>query len=112
MEVARRKERDAIVLDIVGDVSLLNARELRKALQQAIAEPAAVVVANLKQVPYIDSSGIGCLIAAYSELRKGQRVLALLHVPETVQRTLEITNVIGFFPICSSMEEVFAAIQR
>ncbi len=110
MDIRRRAERNAQILDIRGDISLLNARELRRALEAAIAAGPGVVAVNLENVPFIDSSGIGCLIAAYTDLNKSGRRLALVHVPETIIRTLEITNVIAFFPIYGSWEELFAAV--
>ena len=108
MEILRRSECNAQILDISGDISLLNCRDLRRALDQASTPEGVLVVVNLEHVPFIDSSGIGCLIAAYTELNKRGGRLALVRVPETIVRTLEITNVISFFQMYDSMEEVLA----
>ena len=110
MEIRRRSERNAEILDISGDISLLNCRDLRRSLDQVVSNDPVLVVVNLERVPFIDSSGIGCLIAAYTDLNKRGGRLALVSVPETIVRTLEITNVIAFFQMYDSVEEVLSTL--
>ena len=48
---------DAIpILDIVGEVDLYNARELKEAIDEIVKNQQYEIVINLEKVPFMDSS--------------------------------------------------------
>ena len=108
MNIARRDEGVAVVLDLTGEVSLMNCRQINKAVSELIREKRYSVIINLVDVPFVDSSGIGTFIAAYSDLKRYGGALILASVPEPVLRTLEVTNVLGFFRLHATVEDAVA----
>ena len=57
---------------------------------------------NLAGVKYIDSSGIGELIANYTTVRRGGGQLKLLNLTDKVQDLLVITKLLTVFDVYDS----------
>ncbi len=76
------------------------------AFQGAVrSETAGTVIVDLSEVPYIDSAGLGSLIAAHVSYQKVGRQLALAGVNERARALLKMTNVEQLFRIFPSLGE-------
>jgi anti-sigma B factor antagonist len=62
-------EGPAVVIDVQGELDLLNASELRARIDVEIVSAQAVVV-DLTKVTFVDSTGLGALIAARNDARR------------------------------------------
>ena len=62
-------------------------------------------IINLEQVDYIDSSGIGALIYICSTVKKMNLKLAITNIHGSVKKVIELTKLMGYFPITNSIEE-------
>ena len=60
-------------------------------------EDAVTMILDLSDVPYIDSVGLGSLVAAYVSHQKKGRYLVLTGVKPRVSKIMEITKVKEFF---------------
>ena len=60
-------------------------------------ESAETMILDLSDVPYIDSVGLGSLVATYVSHQKTGRCLVLTGVTPRVMKVLKITNVHNFF---------------
>lgn len=90
----------------VGEVTVLRLRgrlvleegdaPLREHIDALIAAGRTEVVLNLHDVNYIDSSGVGSIVAKYLSLRKRGGDLKLVDLSERTHHVLEIT---GLLPI-------------
>src|SRR6266496_1990063 len=56
----------ALVVSLAGELDLYNAEEVRSALREALAGEPAVLVVDLEQVTFVDSTTLGVLIEALS----------------------------------------------
>ena len=72
-------------------------------LAAARAETAAVVILDMGDVEYMDSSGVGALLQIHVSLAKANRQLVLASVPEKVRMVLEIARLQSIFPMYSSV---------
>ena len=85
----------AVLLVVSGEVDLHTAPALRAALDQAVVDagrgPGAVVV-DLSGVGFIDSTGLGELVAAHKALAAAGGRLSLVVDHERVRRLLRITG--------------------
>jgi anti-sigma B factor antagonist len=61
-----------------GELDFARVGDFRAALSDAAREGAAVVVVDLSQVSFIDSSGLGAIVELHSRLRRGGRRLAVV----------------------------------
>ena len=91
-----RKTDNQMVLVLSGSVSISDVAPLRKELQTLDATQDLIVDAS--GLDYIDSSGIACLIFAYSaRAKQGARVM-LQNPSESLMRVLETLKFSSFFP--------------
>lgn len=77
----------------------------RDAIYQAIQEERNRVVVDLSQIRWMNSSGLGMLVAGLSTLRASGGEMVLARVPDTVLRSLRLTRLESVFAIYDSVEE-------
>jgi anti-sigma B factor antagonist len=92
------------VLQLSGPVVLDTLFVFRGALNQ---ENAAVLVLDFTQVPFIDSAGLGSLIAAHVRQTKCGGRLALAGLNAKCRALLEMTRVEGTLAVYPTLEEAF-----
>ena len=69
-------------------------------------------IINLEQVDYIDSSGIGALIFICSTIKKMNLKLSISNVHGSVKKVIELTKLMGYFPISNSVEEAILSLNE
>lgn len=97
--IPRRKSVDASV-----------AAEFKKKMQEIINSGISLIVLDMRDVSFIDSTGLGSIISAYKTKDKEQ-TLVLCNIAEGVQDIFKITKLDKFFTIFSSKESAFKALK-
>jgi anti-anti-sigma factor len=72
----------------------------------------STVILDLSDVPYIDSTALGALVAAYVSRQKAGRRLVLSGVSERVLRMLKITRVESLFLTFPTLEDAIGGLTR
>ena len=80
---------------VLGDGSAL----LRKTIRQLLERDRTKILINLADVDYIDSSGIGELVHAYTSVKTRGGELKLLHLTRKVHDILQITKLYTVFDV-------------
>ncbi len=98
IKVEERVIGPVTVLDIVGRLTIDEAAQhLKDKINSLIAQGRNKVVLNLKNVPYIDSGGLGQLVASYGSVMKAGGALKLLNVNTKNHDLLSITRLVTLF---------------
>ncbi len=101
------------VLDIVGKLTMDQAAEhLKDKINSLISQQRTNIVLNLKNVPYIDSSGLGQLVASYGSVMKTDGALKLLNINSRNHDLLSITRLVTLFESFDSEAEAVQSFQR
>ena len=105
MSLLHATHRDAgpvTVLDISGRITLGEGSALlRKTIRDLLEDKRTNILVNLADVNYIDSSGIGELVSAYSAVKSRGGELKLLHLTKKVHDLLQITKLYTVFEVHS-----------
>jgi anti-sigma B factor antagonist len=81
------------VLDVAGRVTLgESSKELGKHIREAVEAGHNGVLVNMARVTYIDSSGIGELVSAFSKIRKAGGQLILAGVSKELSYLFHVAN--------------------
>jgi anti-sigma B factor antagonist len=97
--VAGIDRRDgSVVVSLAGELDLYNAEEVRSALLDACSAEPEVLVVDLEQVRFIDSTALGVLIEARSKLSNGRMFLLAAPGLET-RRALKISGLDRHFSV-------------
>jgi anti-sigma B factor antagonist len=86
------------VLDIVGKLTIdQGAQHIKDKVNSLLSQERTHIVLNLQNVPYIDSGGLGQLVASYGSVRKAGGALKLLNVNSRNHDLLSITRLVTVF---------------
>jgi anti-sigma B factor antagonist len=86
------------VLDIVGRLTIDEAAgRLKDKINSLISQQRTHIIANLGKVPYIDSGGLGELVASYGSITKANGAMKLLNVNARNHNLLSITRLLTLF---------------
>ena len=105
MKLSVRKTDTVAILDVSGKLmGGPDADVFKETIRNLLDEGYKNVVVNMSQVPFINSTGLGILISAYTTLRKEDGVLKLANVTERIDSLLMITKLGTIFETYSSEE--------
>jgi len=68
-------------------------------------------VINMKGVPWINSTGLGSLMAVYASVQRSQGALRLCHVSDRIQSLFMITKLLTIFETFPSEEDAVASLK-
>jgi anti-sigma B factor antagonist len=105
MELRIRKNQEIYIIDVQGELDLYNSYKLKELLTKMLEKKIERFIINLAGVEYIDSSGIGALIYVFSTLKKLNHKLAITNIHGSVKRVIEMTKLMGFFPVTETLDE-------
>jgi anti-sigma B factor antagonist len=106
MQIVTRKLGDVVIFDIRGDllVSTIEDVALQKRVKSGLEEGIRHWLVNLAEVPFMDSSGFGELLASFISARNSGGQLKLEHLAPKVLLVFEITALRGVFEIFADEE--------
>ena len=100
LTIATREVDGVIVLDLSGRITLGEGSvQLRDAIRELIGKGSKNILLNLGDVNYIDSSGLGELVSAYTTARNQSAGLKLLSLTKKVHDLLQLTKLYTVFDI-------------
>ena len=95
-----RQVGDVSVVDVAGRITLgEGSSALRDALRDLINKNQKKILLNLGDVNYIDSSGIGELVSAFTTTKNQGGELKLLNLTKKVHDLLQITKLYTVFDV-------------
>ena len=98
---------DQRILLLKGPITIETTPQFERAVR---SESAETMILDLSDVPYIDSVGLGSLVATYVSHQKNGRCLVLTGVKPRVRKILEITKVADFFVTFATTWEAVEAL--
>jgi anti-sigma B factor antagonist len=105
MALLQATYRDAgtiTVLDLSGRITLGEGSALlRSTIRTLLEENRFKILVNLGDINYIDSSGIGELVSAFTTVKNRGGELKLLHLTKKVHDLLQITKLYTVFEVHS-----------
>ena len=100
MKVSTRLVDGIVILDLSGRITLGEGSvQLRDAIRDLVAQGQKNILLNLGDVNYIDSSGIGELVSAFTTVKNQGGQLKLLNLTKKVHDLLQITKLYTVFDI-------------
>jgi len=100
MKASTRQLDDVTIVDLSGRITLGEGSVvLRDTIRDEVAQGHKKILLNLGDVTYIDSSGIGELVSAFTSVRNQGGELKLLNLTKKVHDLLQITKLYTVFDI-------------
>ncbi len=105
MELKIRKNGESYIIDVNGEMDLYNSYKLKELVMKMLEKKVGRFIINLENVDYIDSSGIGALIYICSTIKKLNHKLVITNIHGSVKKVIELTKLMGYFPITPTIDE-------
>ncbi len=113
MKISTRHVDGVTVLDLSGRITLGEGSvQLRDAVRDLLSKGQKEILLNLADVNYIDSSGIGELVSAFTAVRNQGGELKLLKLTKKVHDLLQITKLYTVFDIKDDEAEAIGSFKR
>ena len=105
MQINERALGGLTILDLNGKLTIDNGAQLLKdKCESLVFQQRTQVIVNLAAVPYIDSGGLGQLVACYTTMAKAGGRLTLANINKTNHDLLSITKLVAVFETFDSEE--------
>jgi len=100
MKAVTRQVDSVTVFDISGRITLgEGCTQLRELIRSHLSKGSKKMLLNLADVTYIDSSGIGELVSAFTAVSNQGGQLKLLNLTKKVHDLLQITKLLTVFDV-------------
>ena len=113
IKIEERLVGSVTVLDIIGKLTTdQGPQHLKDKINSLISQQRTHIVLNLKNVPYIDSGGLGQLVASFGSVMKKGGAVKLLNVSARNHDLLSITRLVTLFESFDSEAEAVQSFQN
>jgi anti-sigma B factor antagonist len=100
LAIASREVDGVTVLDLSGRITLGEGSvQLRDAVRNLLGKGQKNILLNMGDVNYIDSSGLGEMVSAYTTVKNQGAALKLLKLTKKVHDLLQLTKLYTVFDI-------------
>ena len=103
--ISNNLESGELLVKIEGEVDVYTSIDLKKELTRLIEVKQKKIIIDLENVNYMDSSGLGVLVALLKELRKIGGDLKLISLPVSVKKIFDLTRLTKFFSIYNNLQD-------
>lgn len=98
-------EKGAVTVSIKGEIDMSTSPKVRDYLTSLFKKNQKMVVVDLADVPYIDSSGIATLVEGLQWSHSSNNKFRLANLSPTVKDVFEIARLLPVFEIYDSREQ-------
>ena len=113
MKIKTRQVDGVTIMDCSGRITLGEGSvQLRDAVRDLLTKGSKQILLNLGDVTYIDSSGIGELVSAFTTVRNQGGDLKLLNLTKKVHDLLQITKLYTVFDVKDDEASAVASFAR
>jgi anti-sigma B factor antagonist len=113
VKISTRQVDGVTILDMSGRITLGEGSvQLRDAVRDLLAKGQKYVLLNLGDVTYIDSSGIGELVSAFTTAKNQGGELKLLNLTRKVHDLLQITKLYTVFDVKDDEASAIASFKK
>ena len=113
MKATTRQVDSITVIDLSGRITLgEGCTQLRQMIRDLLGKGSKNILVNLADVTYIDSSGIGELVSAFTAVSNQGGQLKLLNLTKKVHDLLQITKLYTVFDVHDDEAKAIASFDK
>lgn len=112
MKFNERRAGGVVIVDLKGKLTLGSGDvQLRQIIRDLLERDEKKIVLNMAGVGYMDSAGVGELVASYTTAQSHGAELKLLNLTAKIRDLLQFTQLITVFDSYDSEEEAVASFE-
>jgi anti-sigma B factor antagonist len=98
----------AVVIGVSGELDLASSPALEQELERGVASQAELVIVDLRNLEFMDSTGLSVLVRAHQRATESGQRFGVVRGPQQVQRLLSLTGVADRLNLADSPDELLA----
>jgi anti-sigma B factor antagonist len=99
VNIEKHPNEKEILVSVTGEIDAYTAPKLREELLPLTEGKNKVITINLKDVSYMDSTGLGVFVGLFKQLNKNEGELRLVELSDTLKRLFKITGLSNIMSI-------------
>ena len=112
LKLTVRTKDDIVIVDCAGRIIFgEESADLRDTVKMVITQSKRIVL-NLSGVTYIDSGGLGTLVALYTSARNNAGSIKLANLTPRVGDLLQVTKLVTIFDVYDSEEKAIDSFRK
>ena len=113
LQISQREMDGVTILDLQGPITMGDGSVgLRRAIRSLVEQNRKMILLNMAKVAYIDSSGLGELVAGFTSVQKGGGEMKLAQISNRASELMTITKLVTVFDIFDDEESALASFTR
>lgn len=106
-----RTQAGALIMDVAGEVDILNSSELRSVMSDAASRDGGPFVLTLDKLVYFDSQTLEILVELWKRLNLARRMMVIVAAPATpARRLLDLSSISSVIPTLDTIDEALATV--
>lgn len=101
-----RSQGKATIIAVSGELDLASSPTLQEELDRVSASDADLLIIDLRDLDFMDSTGLSVLVRAHQRAEEQGRQLAMVKGPQQVQRLLSLTGVADRLTVVDRPEDL------
>lgn len=111
LKLSTRSEEGAVIVDCAGRIVFGDeSGYLRDTVKQILVDSKRVII-NLGEVSYIDSGGLGTLVALYTSAQKTGAAIRLVNLTKRVGDVLQVTKLLTVFDVYDNEKKALESLR-
>ncbi len=112
MEIAARKEKNALIVSAKGRIDAVTAPQFENSLFNFISRGENVFIINFAHLEYISSAGLRSILATAKKLKEKKGEMLFAGLKDPVKEVFKISGFNSIFRIFSTDEEALATMNE
>ncbi|MDQ7032668.1 MAG: STAS domain-containing protein [Desulfonauticus sp.] len=100
------KNNEVYLVKIVGELEIDSVEKLKPKLEAVIESDRNILAIDLSEITFMDSTGIGFLVALNNKLKRKGKKLVLVKPSVQVIKTLKLINIYHFFDQIEDIDKI------
>lgn len=103
LNIIERRNGKVVILDLEGNIRLgEDSTQFRQFIRQLVQNGEKSVLLNLENITYVDSSGLGEIVAGFTSLEKVGGTMKLINLNSRISELMMITKLLTVFEVFDS----------
>lgn len=94
--IEKESNSESNIINLIGELDLSKAQEFKAAVDPLLQDKDRCLVLNLKELSYMDSTGLGVILSIIKTRHSIQAPLAVEDIPPKIQKLFDITGMTPF----------------
>jgi anti-sigma B factor antagonist len=106
LNIAEKEMNGVTIIELAGRITLgEGSGQLRTKLKDSLSQGKTRLVLDLAEVTYIDSAGLGTLVAGFTSAQNQGANLKLANLTKRFEDTLNITKLLTVFDVYNTVQD-------